>query len=289
MLGFLGKFWWAFDLAAHFRVQYFMVLSFVAVAFWVRRRFRPAIIVLAGTLINGAVLLPAFIAEAPRPSDGGLRIVLMNVNTANEQYDRAVDYVRSTEPDLVVFQEVNDDWMQNLASLRQSYPYVIDVPRSDNFGIAIFSQSQLIDPKVIYAGEAEIPSLAATIQWKGSNLTIFTTHPLPPRSGIHTRLRNEQLRELSRIVRETPGQKILIGDLNVTPWSVYFAQLLRDSGLRDGGRGWGIQPSWPTRPAILWISIDHCLLSPELGLVDRQIGPDIGSDHFPLAVRIGTR
>ena len=94
ILGFLGKWWWAFDLVAHFRVQYFIVLALLAVVLSVRRRFRPALVVLAGMLINGAVLLPAFVAEAPRPTEGGLSLLLMNVNTANEQYDRAVEYVR---------------------------------------------------------------------------------------------------------------------------------------------------------------------------------------------------
>ena len=69
-----------------------------------------------------------------------------------------------------------------------------------------------------------------------------------------------------------------------SPWGAHFRRLVHDSGLRDSAQGRGVHPSWPAIDPLLRIPIDHCLLSPCIGLVDRRVGPDIGSDHYPLIV-----
>jgi endonuclease/exonuclease/phosphatase (EEP) superfamily protein YafD len=79
----------------------------------------------------------------------------------------------------------------------------------------------------------------------------------------------------------------MVGDFNVTPWSPLFADLLRDSGLADSCRGFGWQPTWPTRlPAMFRIPIDHCLHGAGVAIVDRRVGPEIGSDHLPLLLEL---
>jgi len=57
--------------------------------------------------------------------------------------------------------------------------------------------------------------------------------------------------------------------------------------LKDSSLGWGIQPTWPAMFLPLRIPIDHCLVSPDLKIVRRKIGRDIGSDHLPLLVDLG--
>jgi endonuclease/exonuclease/phosphatase (EEP) superfamily protein YafD len=32
------------------------------------------------------------------------------------------------------------------------------------------------------------------------------------------------------------------------------------------------------------VPIDHCLVSPEITILDRRLGPAVGSDHYPLIV-----
>jgi endonuclease/exonuclease/phosphatase (EEP) superfamily protein YafD len=36
--------------------------------------------------------------------------------------------------------------------------------------------------------------------------------------------------------------------------------------------------------AVLRIPIDHCLVSPSVAIVDRRVGPPVGSDHLPVFV-----
>ena len=75
-----------------------------------------------------------------------------------------------------------------------------------------------------------------------------------------------------------------MGDLNVSPWSAEFRQLLKDSQLRDSTKGFGLQPTWPTHVRLMQIPIDHLLYSSDIKIIDRRVGPNIGSDHYPLIV-----
>jgi endonuclease/exonuclease/phosphatase (EEP) superfamily protein YafD len=76
----------------------------------------------------------------------------------------------------------------------------------------------------------------------------------------------------------------VLGDLNATPWSYYFQRLVRESGLTDSSKGRGIHATWPAGLFPLRIPIDHCLLSPEIGVINKMTGNNVGSDHLPVVV-----
>ena len=67
----------------------------------------------------------------------------------------------------------------------------------------------------------------------------------------------------------------------------HFDRLLKQFGLLNARRGHGLIPSWPTFLPFLMIPIDHCLVSPDASVVDIDSGPDIGSDHLPIFVKLG--
>jgi endonuclease/exonuclease/phosphatase (EEP) superfamily protein YafD len=102
---------------------------------------------------------------------------------------------------------------------------------------------------------------------------------------------------IAKWCRERPGSKIIIGDLNVTPWSYAFARLLHNAGLVDSEQGFGVQPTWSARLGplggpLLWpvqIPIDHCLHASEMATLARSTGPACGSDHYPLLVTLQLR
>jgi endonuclease/exonuclease/phosphatase (EEP) superfamily protein YafD len=112
----------------------------------------------------------------------------------------------------------------------------------------------------------------------------MATHPLPPAGRDYSRWRNNQLAQLPGWVHRATSPLLLLGDLNVSPWSSHFRRLLRESGLRDSSQGRGVLPTWPTFSPLLRIPIDHCLYSQGIAIVDRRTGPHVGSDHFPVIV-----
>ena len=85
-------------------------------------------------------------------------------------------------------------------------------------------------------------------------------------------------------LKMAPAPVLLLGDMNLTPWSPAFADLLQQTGLRDGRLGFGLLPTWPARWGVLGIPIDHALISPAVTIHQMEIGRDVGSDHRPLVI-----
>jgi endonuclease/exonuclease/phosphatase (EEP) superfamily protein YafD len=79
---------------------------------------------------------------------------------------------------------------------------------------------------------------------------------------------------------------VVVGDFNLTPYSPYFAAFARASGLQPA-RGAALAAStWPGMLATwgLGIPIDHVFVSSNANVVAHEVGPDLGSDHLPVAV-----
>ena len=80
---------------------------------------------------------------------------------------------------------------------------------------------------------------------------------------------------------------VVLGDLNVTPWSPWFRRLLEAGGLADLAGG-PHRPTWAPAPvpAALGLALDHVLATPGIRLLSRRLGPRLGSDHRPVVVHL---
>jgi len=287
LVGFLGRHWWGFELASHFRVQYALALALAASVFAIRRRWVWAAIFAAVALLDAIPLLSRLPtgAEAQASADHPvLRAMLANVNSANRDYPRIRATLLAQQPDFAVLLEVTPWLLDRLVDLADRYPYRIAAPQEDNFGIALLSRHPFLRADIAQLGPPGLPSIRAEFQINGSRLTLLGTHPLPPIGPQLARDRNEQLTKLAEVARSTRQPLLLLGDLNISPWSPWFERLLADSGLRDSGYGRGIQPTWPVGWPPFWIPIDHALHSAGIRVLRRATGPDLGSDHYPVIV-----
>jgi endonuclease/exonuclease/phosphatase (EEP) superfamily protein YafD len=286
MLGFLGRRAWLLDLPNHFRVQYFFLLVLAAVGCMAFGWLWGAGVALGLALVNLGVILPRLIPQARAASNGsGYRLLLSNVLKRNRSYHKVLDLVNSQQPDLVVLIEPDRTWLENLAELHRDYPFWYSNPRKDAYGIAVLSRQPFDSAEVIYLGSAGVPTVVVRFHLNNDPdrlLTVIATHPPPPKGARHTARRNDQLRALAKFVRQQRGALMLCGDLNLSPWSPHFFDLIRDSGLSDSGRGFGIQPTWPADNFWLRTPIDHCLVSSHVMVRRRWIGPRVGSDHLPV-------
>lgn len=288
--GFFGHLSWFLDLFSHFRVQYLISLSLIGLLLLIAKYFRAAAAYLGLAAVNLLVVQPLYFGGPTTPADEALvlRAMLINVNTGSGQPARVRTVVSAFDPDILVLEEISSRWLPMLEDLADTYPYSSKRPREDNFGIGFLSKLPILESEITYLSEALLPTILATVATGSAELHVIATHPLPPVGRDYSRWRNDQLAQLPALVPSaTPT--LLIGDLNTTPWSSHFQQLLKSSGLLDSARGFGFQPSWPDSGFIFQIPIDHCLHSEDIVIVNRQIGPDVASDHFPLIVDFAIR
>lgn len=271
---------WAFDLLTSFHMQYAVALLPVASLFLLKKRWRSGLVLLVALVYNLGLILPVYLPNAHRPiSEQSIRLMVTNVWSANREHDRLLRFIQEESPDLILALEVNAAWASVLDELNDEYPHQKSFARADNFGIALISRKPFRKAEILSLGDRQLPSVYAEIAFEdGVIVSMLGTHPLPP-VGRSAAMRNQQLKDVAEFADRLDGHVILCGDLNVTPWSPYWNQLVKGSKLRDSRQGFGLQPTFPATLPWLRIPIDHVLVSDKISVEDRRVGPQIGSDH----------
>ena len=284
------------ELLSHFQLQYFLLSSVGLIGLAVLRRKYLFLIGLICTTFLGTQIITWY--WPPRfwntGGDSNFRILVANINTKNQQYEDVLAYTRQENPDLALFMEVDTAWIEQLDTLADVLPYSSGEGNPYNFGIMLYSRYPFESVQRVAFGDDRIPSLTGEVNVNNQTLAFVGTHPLPPVRPEYFQSRNQQLDLVGQHLQTVEPSKLLIGDLNVSMWSPYYGRLVRQTGLVNARKGFGILPSWPTygtypqipdwASLLLSIPIDHCLLSPELEVVDVRVGPDLGSDHRPVVV-----
>ncbi|MBB6429328.1 endonuclease/exonuclease/phosphatase family protein [Algisphaera agarilytica] len=288
VLGLLGDRPWFLDLFAHFRLQYAAGLVIAVIGMGLLKKWVSTGVFGAALVLNGVLLAPLWIAPA-QPQSGGpeLRLVAFNVLTSNTQKQAVTDWLNTTDADVLILQEVNQVWIEHLDhELVGFYRLQTASTREDNFGIAAYIRGGLVvDEFDSVIDTAEVPAIHVVLEFQGQKIRIMGVHTLPPVGSAYSRFRREQLRDASARVTQSEEPVVVAGDLNATRWSSPLRRLLRETELRDSAEGFGHQGTWPS--SLAWtgmIPIDHVLVSPDIRVEDRWVGPALGSDHCPVVV-----
>ena len=222
-------------------------------------------------------------APPAAPPANASRFCVLSFNVMMDTYykDKPFAYLNGVQDDVVFLAEVNDVWLDGIAKLRSNYPYRVEVPRGDYYGVALYSRFPIVASEII-TEPASLPTISATVRIDGREVNIVGTHPLAPITKWGTRTRDAQLRLLSHRLAGASMPTLLLGDFNTSPWSAVFADVTTAAGLRDSALGRGVQFTWPTN--VLWLrtSIDHILVSREFAVTQTAVGPAVGSDHYPI-------
>lgn len=288
---------WLVELAAHWQWAYATVgavasAPIVVMALVLRQSASwlplPASMI-AGSLIWQPGPLPTADATAPGTTHAQvLRVGTANLNLATTDFTPLRQWLASADaPDVVFLQEFTELAQRALAddpALAARYPHRLAVPQPDPFGLAILSRHPLADIQVLQPRtDHDTLRLRATMTWSGRPVQLSALHPMPPISSAFAQARDRALQDETQHLAQTSGLSVMAGDLNTTPWArgLWGAEQaqMRRAGLAV--------PTWPN--AWGWLSVlplDHVLASPGWQLVDAHTGPDLGSDHRPMVVRL---
>lgn len=287
--GFHGELSWTLDLAAHFR-PHLVALSFIwlFLAIFQRRAFA-AIACAALLALNAAPIIPYVTAQA-RPADEGgsaLRVMTYNMQGRTTQRAAFLEFVHAEQPDVILLTEVPNyyDWLTD--GLGADYPHRIDGNSGRPHDLMVFSRWPVAGFQIDRSVDRALPVLAADLceearQDPSQCVRLVGLHAIAP-FGPASDKQNKQLALAARLLANAPpGRAILAGDLNVTPWAPAFRRLSEAAGLRDAALGRGVTATWMSRQPMVGLAIDHVLASPQIGVRDYLVGPDLGSDHLPV-------
>lgn len=284
LLGFLGRWGWFCDLASHFRLQYAWLLAVSAVWWLFLGQGGPALLACLGAAVNISVIAPLYAKTTRPPSRYIFRVLSANLWYLNRSHERVRRFIRETNADIVVLEEASAAWLAALKDLQADYPYAKSVFLRKGFGLLFCTRLPVETIEVVQTGQAGLPSLMARVKLRGQELIVIGAHPASPGTPRRARQRNAQLRGLASFAASLEAPVMLLGDLNITSWSPGFKDLVRESGLRDSRLGFGLQATWPVQLPWLRVPIDHCLVSQEIIVQRRRVGPSIGSDHYPVII-----
>jgi endonuclease/exonuclease/phosphatase (EEP) superfamily protein YafD len=276
-----GRYDWRLDLLAHWRWHYLLTAIFLIVVLLVRRRYGSAALATVAVLLNATVLFhPAANASAALhvPNDGSrLRLANVNVLYQNMEYHRLLAWLESVRPDMAVIVEPTHAWLEAMAPLERRLPHRLAVPLPGGDGMALYSRYPIKRSALLGLGEARRVAIVADFAIGSQDVRLVAAHPLPPRTAFEARDRDRYLRELGSVIASTGTPVILAGDLNTTPWSYSFQDLMTLTGLASGS----FPATWPSILGPFGIPIDH-VLAKGVTIEALHAGPYIGSDHLPV-------
>ncbi|CBN54043.1 hypothetical protein OSCI_510002 [Kamptonema sp. PCC 6506] len=124
--------------------------------------------------------------------------------------------------------------------------------------------------------------VSTDVRVQGKIISILAVHPSVPTRQKSFIDRNKQLAAIGEYAAQIKNPVVVVGDFNVTMWSPFYKSMVKTGGLRNARSGFGILPTWPTNKPLLYIPIDHCLITKDIQVLNIRTGRKIGSDHLPL-------
>jgi len=231
----------------------------------------------------------------PVPADNQpkavLKIAQLNIRYQNYNIEKIISNLLDTDYDIILIQEIADNKVGIVGKLSQSYPYSVGSNSVKNYTsrLALFSRWPLANTKIHDLGYVEGRVIETFIHPPNSDTSIkvFALHPGAPRDEVLWQLRNNTFEFVASQTSSSMSQRqIVVGDINVSPWSPFFERLEKNSRLKNTARGHGYIPSWALYPAnqLKWLLssayIDHCLVSESFPVHDKQYTYIEGSDHL---------
>jgi len=218
-----------------------------------------------------------------------ISILTANVLMTNRKTSSFFKQINDYQPDLVVRLESDQWWQDQLDCALSDYPYTIKCPLDNLYGIHVYSRLELKDSQITYLVERDILSIHTLVMLAaGVSVRIHCLHPAPP-SVLENETsieRDVELVVVARSVEESDAPVIVTGDLNDVAWSRTTRLFRKISGLLDPRMGRGFFNTFHADyPFFRW-PLDHVFHSSHFSLQSLERLDPIGSDHFPLFVRL---
>ncbi len=228
----------------------------------------------------------ACVAGAPT---NRLKIVSFNAWVENSQSALAARWILDQRPDVVVLLEAKGRAAPLPALLAPALPHQVACLANIPCSTKILSRFPPTVQMPLGQGDVEnrkgLSAAALSLAMpNGRSVTVVGVHlsrPLPL---------GQQRRELTmledRLASYDPASLIIAGDFNATPDSLTLRRFAANNeiGRASMGGSWPTALAYPRTPGLL--AIDHVFLGRAIGLVDRGVGPEIGSDHLPIVATV---
>jgi endonuclease/exonuclease/phosphatase family metal-dependent hydrolase len=302
-------FWWLSLLNSFAHLLFMPLVPLLALVALVRSRIA-ALRLLPLAVIGGLWFGPYLLPKSQAAQTGAsLRVLTFNVWGNNHNLRPIEDWIRESQADVVLLQEVSPAYARNeLTHLLDMYPYQSSQDDPTRWGgnmilsrYPILAQEQFD----LQTPNSPIP-LRVLVDVEGTPVALYNVHLAWPVSeprlelpfnnlymrvvlGFDDSARNQQITHLIEHLQNERYPYVVAGDFNTSASSATYQQLaavMHDS-FREAGSGLGT--SWPVSgsrglPALVppLIRIDYIWHSDDFRAITARRGPRLTSDHLPV-------
>ncbi len=218
-----------------------------------------------------------------------ITLVSSNVLEDNRNYEGCIEMVNAANPDVVLFLETDEGWVEALSVLDKDYPYSVKQPIHNTYGMLLFSKFPLKDTEVRFLVEKDIPSIHAKVKLpSGVWIQLHALHPTPPVPTENPRSteRDKELLLVADMVRKDSMPNIVFGDMNDVAWSYTTILFQKMSQMLDPRRGRGFFNTFHAHHWFLRFPLDHFFLTTDFKLKRIKRLTNFDSDHFPMLIEV---
>jgi endonuclease/exonuclease/phosphatase (EEP) superfamily protein YafD len=289
--------WWV-RISDFPRLQWAVLLALlcVAAAFYLRRYPRASLVLialmLAALAYHAAVLLPYLprgseLSRSDCAARDRLSVMIANVRLSNAPDGNLLREVHRYRPDVLLVLEVNQQWQQALAPLKQAMPYNLVHTTGSYFGIALYSRLPLESPEIRHLAGQDTPQIVTRLQLRnGETIDFLGIHPRPPHPSQSALGRDAVLLKTGLLLRDSERPGVVAGDLNATPWEDTITRMRELARLIDPRHGYGYLPTYNAQSWWMAWPLDHVLYEAGFEATELIRGDAFGSDHYPYLARL---
>lgn len=217
--------------------------------------------------------------------EGAIRVASANMLVLNPDPVLAATDLVSTDPDLILLQELTPGIWDQLEDLPGLEPYKFRQlnAQGNPDDTAILSRLPFSASGVLYLGVT--PATWVELELEGQDVRFINSHMAAPFNSRSVTRATVEYSALAPMVQDSPLPLVIGGDFNSTAQH-HRLQDLMGQGLADAhqqaGRGFGA--TWGVAPLPAILRIDHVLMTEEIEAVHSWTEPLSGSDHRMLIV-----
>lgn len=285
ILGYFSKFNFLFDICSQFCLQY-LIFALIVLVFYIIKKQKT----IKSLLVFFIIFLNLFpVLGSIKINDStkkqGFTIEVINLLTKNKKYNAVRKEINDKSPDILVIQELDDKWSEELQAVKENYPFIYEISRQDNFGIALYSKIHITEIRKFFVGTLDVPAISAFCDYEGKVFEIICIHTTPPICQKYFKNTQKIIDDLANYVVENGHNVIITGDFNTAPYSYNYKNFVKTSKMKDLSNIF--HPTW----SAFWLSpfritLDHIFVTKSFAVRDYAVGNNIGSDHLPIWAEI---
>ncbi len=285
ILGYFSKFNFLFDICSQFRMQY-LIFGLILLAYCIikKRKTITSLLIIFIVVLNLCSVLGS-VKFNDRTKKQGFTIESVNLLTSNKKYDAVRKELTENTPDIIIIEELDDKWSEELQTIKENYPFIYEISRDDNFGIALYSKIHITQIRKLNLGTLAVPAISAFCDYEGKVFEIICIHTTPPTSQKRFKSTKKTMNDLANYVAENGHNVIIVGDFNTTAYSYNYKNFIKISKMKDINNIF--HPTWSASMILpLRITLDHIFVTKAFAVRDFSLGKNIGSDHLPIWAEI---